>query len=243
MHIALAPFKLKHGVAEETLLNTSEEFEHLFVQKQDGILRRILVRDSDGGYADIVFFEDEGDRARPGRRTTQRRLRGILLDHGRRGLIPRIRGPQDLRVMGSPTRSAATSSRCHRHRDRHERWGRHPVAASGASRRPWAGPLPHGAGRAAAVADRPYELAGLLAEAEREVLDPGRWGRDFRGISTRSFLYGVTVKRNGSHDQIYVITSRSPSPSRVDLDRCAHDRVAAPLFGELDKETSSKRLT
>ncbi|HEX6756933.1 MAG TPA: hypothetical protein VF086_00765 [Propionibacteriaceae bacterium] len=59
MQIALAPFKLKHGVAEETLLNTSEEFEHLFVQKQDGILRRILVRDSDGGYADIVFFEDE----------------------------------------------------------------------------------------------------------------------------------------------------------------------------------------
>ena len=59
MHIALAPFKLKHGVAEETLLNTSDEFENLFVQKQDGILRRILVRDHDGGYADIVFFEDE----------------------------------------------------------------------------------------------------------------------------------------------------------------------------------------
>src|SRR4029453_13753583 len=59
MHIALAPFKLKHGVAEETLLNTSEEFENLFVRKQDGILRRILVRDHDGGYADIVFFEDE----------------------------------------------------------------------------------------------------------------------------------------------------------------------------------------
>jgi hypothetical protein len=59
MHIALAPFKLKHGVAEETLLNTSEEFENLFVRKQDEILRRILVRDHDGGYADIVFFEDE----------------------------------------------------------------------------------------------------------------------------------------------------------------------------------------
>jgi hypothetical protein len=58
MHIALAPFKLKHGVAEETLLTTSDEFENLFVQKQDGILRRILVRDHDGGYADIVFFED-----------------------------------------------------------------------------------------------------------------------------------------------------------------------------------------
>ena len=59
MHIALAPFKLRPGVAEETLLNTSDEFENLFVSKQDGILRRILVRDHDGGYADIVFFEDE----------------------------------------------------------------------------------------------------------------------------------------------------------------------------------------
>jgi hypothetical protein len=59
MHIALAPFKLKHGVTEKTLLNTSDEFDNLFVQKQDGILRRILVRDSDGNYADIVFFEDE----------------------------------------------------------------------------------------------------------------------------------------------------------------------------------------
>ena len=59
MHIALAPFKLKDGVAEETLLNSSDEFENLFVQKQDGILRRILVRNHDGGYADIVFFEDE----------------------------------------------------------------------------------------------------------------------------------------------------------------------------------------
>jgi hypothetical protein len=34
MHIALAPFKLKHGVAEETLLNTSEEFENLFYESR-----------------------------------------------------------------------------------------------------------------------------------------------------------------------------------------------------------------
>ena len=59
MHIALAPFTLREGVSQETLLKTSERFERSFVKKQNGILRRILVRDGEGGYADIVFFEDE----------------------------------------------------------------------------------------------------------------------------------------------------------------------------------------
>ena len=59
MHIALAPFTLRAGVSEETLLTASDDFERSFVSEQDGILRRILVRDGEGGYADIVFFEDE----------------------------------------------------------------------------------------------------------------------------------------------------------------------------------------
>jgi hypothetical protein len=59
MHIALAPFTLRAGVSEETLLTTSDDFDASFVKNQDGILRRILVRDGEGGYADIVFFEDE----------------------------------------------------------------------------------------------------------------------------------------------------------------------------------------
>jgi hypothetical protein len=58
MHIAVAPFKLKAGVTEDALLTTSDDFEERFVRKQSGILRRILVRDGDGGYADVVFFED-----------------------------------------------------------------------------------------------------------------------------------------------------------------------------------------
>lgn len=57
MQIALAPFTLKPGVTEEALLTASNDFERGFVQKQDGIIRRILVRDPSGGYADIVFFE------------------------------------------------------------------------------------------------------------------------------------------------------------------------------------------
>ncbi|TDO29864.1 hypothetical protein EV643_14331 [Kribbella sp. VKM Ac-2527] len=59
MHIALAPFTLKSGVTEETLLKASDDFEAAFVKEQEGVLRRILVRDPKGGYADIVFFDCE----------------------------------------------------------------------------------------------------------------------------------------------------------------------------------------
>jgi hypothetical protein len=58
MHIALAPFRLKDGVSEGDLVKTSDAFEEQFVQHQDGIIRRILVKDSAGGYADVVFFTD-----------------------------------------------------------------------------------------------------------------------------------------------------------------------------------------
>ena len=58
MHIAFAPIKLKPGVSEEEFLRASEDFELHFVKKQKGILRRILVKDDQGDYADLVFFED-----------------------------------------------------------------------------------------------------------------------------------------------------------------------------------------
>jgi hypothetical protein len=58
MHIALAPFRLKAGISEDDLVKTSDEFEKQFVQHQEGILRRVLVTDGAGGYADIVFFTD-----------------------------------------------------------------------------------------------------------------------------------------------------------------------------------------
>lgn len=58
MHVAVAPFRLKAGVSEDNLVKVSDDFEEQFVAQQEGILRRILVKDSDGGYADIVFFAD-----------------------------------------------------------------------------------------------------------------------------------------------------------------------------------------
>lgn len=59
MHIALAPFKLKAGVAEVQLLAASDDFETGFVQTQNGIIKRILVKAVEGGgYLDVVFFAD-----------------------------------------------------------------------------------------------------------------------------------------------------------------------------------------
>lgn len=58
MHIAFAPIKLKEGVSESDFLRISDAFETGFVKKQKGILKRILVKDPHGNYADIVFFED-----------------------------------------------------------------------------------------------------------------------------------------------------------------------------------------
>ncbi len=59
MHIAIAPIRLKATVTEEMLLAASDEFEARFVKTQDGIVKRILVKDANSGdYADIVFFRD-----------------------------------------------------------------------------------------------------------------------------------------------------------------------------------------
>lgn len=59
MHIAIAPFRLKADVTEDALLAASDQFEAQFVTTQEGILKRILVRDGEAGdYADIVFFQD-----------------------------------------------------------------------------------------------------------------------------------------------------------------------------------------
>lgn len=59
MHVVLASMQLKPGVNEAQLMEASEAFQENFVKKQQGILRRILMKDGRGGYADLVFFESE----------------------------------------------------------------------------------------------------------------------------------------------------------------------------------------
>ena len=58
MHIAVAPFKLTSGVTEDALITASAGFQRDFVAKQEGVTRRILARDTEGGYVDLVFFTD-----------------------------------------------------------------------------------------------------------------------------------------------------------------------------------------
>ena len=64
MYIMLAPIRLKDGLEENALLQASDTFQRNFAGKQDGILKRLLLRSKSGGYADLVFFEskDEAER-------------------------------------------------------------------------------------------------------------------------------------------------------------------------------------
>lgn len=64
MYIQLAPIKLKQGINENTLLEASEAFQVHFVNKQKGIIRRVLLKEKDGNYADLVFFESKEDADR-----------------------------------------------------------------------------------------------------------------------------------------------------------------------------------
>ncbi len=57
----LATIKLAKGKSEEDLLAASAKFEAEFVSKQPGVLRRELVRKSDGTYLDIVQFRSAED--------------------------------------------------------------------------------------------------------------------------------------------------------------------------------------
>ena len=59
MYIQLAPGKVKHGVDEKTISMASDEFQTHFVSQQKGIIKRILLKGSDGTYADLVFFESK----------------------------------------------------------------------------------------------------------------------------------------------------------------------------------------
>jgi hypothetical protein len=63
MYVQLAPIRLKAGVDERTLLEASDAFQ-AFVNKQKGVIRRLLLRAKGGGYADLVFFESREDAER-----------------------------------------------------------------------------------------------------------------------------------------------------------------------------------
>ena len=57
----LAPIKLASNRTEEELINASHKFEKEFASKEEGILRRELIRISEGEYMDIVQFRSQKD--------------------------------------------------------------------------------------------------------------------------------------------------------------------------------------
>ena len=57
----LAPIKLATGKTEADLLAASARFQKEFVNSEPGIIRRELVRKSDGTYLDIVQFRSKED--------------------------------------------------------------------------------------------------------------------------------------------------------------------------------------
>lgn len=62
--IVLAPIRLKDGIDEAALKTASDAFQRDFVARQEGILKRVLMKGADGDYADLVFFASEADAAR-----------------------------------------------------------------------------------------------------------------------------------------------------------------------------------
>lgn len=57
----LAPIKLASGKTETDLLEASNRFQEKFVSRQQGVLRRELVRTAEGEYLDIVQFRSMDD--------------------------------------------------------------------------------------------------------------------------------------------------------------------------------------
>lgn len=54
--IEWAPFRLRTGVDESTLLAASERLQAEFLDHQEGFVRRELVKRADGEYVDVVWW-------------------------------------------------------------------------------------------------------------------------------------------------------------------------------------------
>lgn len=53
-----APFRLREGLTERDLLEASNSLQADFLARQDGFLRRELLRGPDGAWADLVYWAD-----------------------------------------------------------------------------------------------------------------------------------------------------------------------------------------
>jgi hypothetical protein len=51
-----APFRLKSGVDEATLLESSERLQRDFLAYQEGFVRRELIKGAEGSYIDLIWW-------------------------------------------------------------------------------------------------------------------------------------------------------------------------------------------
>ena len=54
--IEWAPFSVREGVAEATVIAASEKLQRDFLARQEGFLRRELVKGQDRAYVDLVWW-------------------------------------------------------------------------------------------------------------------------------------------------------------------------------------------
>jgi hypothetical protein len=54
-----APFRLKPGIDEATLLDRSARLQEEFLSHQQGFVRRELLKGDDGGWVDLVYWTDQ----------------------------------------------------------------------------------------------------------------------------------------------------------------------------------------
>lgn len=62
--IEWAPFTIKEGINEETLLKSSADLQQEFLNKQVGFIKRELIKKSDRDYVDIVHWKSKEDAGR-----------------------------------------------------------------------------------------------------------------------------------------------------------------------------------
>jgi hypothetical protein len=54
-----APFSIREGVGEAALLAASERLQREFLARQDGFVRRELIKGAERGYVDIVWWTSQ----------------------------------------------------------------------------------------------------------------------------------------------------------------------------------------
>ena len=59
--VEIAPFSIKEYITEEQIIQASNDLQKGFVEKQNGFIRRELVKKSQREYMDIVRWETEYD--------------------------------------------------------------------------------------------------------------------------------------------------------------------------------------